>query len=93
MTNFERGIANAIKVYDAGVKGTVCPYFPGTRVSDITKVYTEGRLDALAELDEAHERGDLIVAFDVYERFGSPKAMADFAATRASKRAKWPTPR
>lgn len=93
MTNFERSIAQTVKVYDAGVKGSACPYFPGMRVNDVTRVYTEGRLDAMAELDEAHARGDLIVAFDAYERFGSPKAIADFAATRASKRAKWPSPR
>lgn len=96
MTPFELALAQTIKVYDAGVKGSTVPYFPGMRVRDVERVYTEGRLDALAELDQAQERGDLIVAFDSYERFGSPKAIADFVTTKAAKFARrfnWPIPK
>jgi hypothetical protein len=51
MTDFERGIQRALAIYQAGVRGEICPTFRGIDKDDAQALYTQGVLDAATELD------------------------------------------
>lgn len=55
MNDFERGIARAVEIYTAGMKGQIVPYFPGMQVKDVEELYSAGVLRALEEIDSVVE--------------------------------------
>ena len=81
MTAFELAIRQTIKIYQAGVEGAPVPYFPGMRVADVERTYTEGRLDALAEIDKI----EIPPATRFFKIKISAKTEADVAAIRAAR--------
>lgn len=53
MSPFESRIHREVRIYNAGVRGTAVPYYPGMRVDDIEQLYTAGMMAALEEIDAA----------------------------------------
>jgi len=63
MTEFEAGIRRALAIYQAGVLGQQVPSLKQVHKRDIREIYTQGYLDAAAEMDTLQDILPMIPRF------------------------------